>query len=182
MRTDSNKKRRQNCTSAQVTGVISLYSRHPYSAQRKNEWTNTASVTVVMTTCKRHRLIHKYKFEWLVLGKRTIKCKRLKQIFYRNTGQTRNHYHVIRIKNEKNENGCRKHSVRVYSENCKKKYTKYGWHIMYHTVITRERDIKVVTTHGQYNDHSHNIGLHVTIIQWRHMNNIINTHIRLGYM
>jgi len=39
-----------------------------------------------------------------------------------------------------------------------------------------------VMTHEQYNNHSHNIGLHITVWQWRHMNNIITTHIPLGYI
>jgi len=38
-----------------------------------------------------------------------------------------------------------------------------------------------VTTHEQYNNHSHNIGLHITLSERRNMNNIKTTHIILGY-
>ena len=135
-----------------------------------------------MTTCKRHQLIHKYKFEWLVLGKRTIKCKSLKHKFYRiqDNQETVTTYFALEVKNL--QNGPRKNSVRVCSGNCKKKYTNYGWHFVYRNVITRQRHIEVVTTHEQYNNHSHNIGLHITVSQWRHMINIITTHITLGYI
>jgi len=39
-----------------------------------------------------------------------------------------------------------------------------------------------VTTNEQNNNHAHNIGVHITVSQWLHMNNIITTHITLGYI
>jgi len=39
-----------------------------------------------------------------------------------------------------------------------------------------------VTTHEEYNNYSHNDVLHITASQWRHMNNIVNNHITLGYI
>jgi len=39
-----------------------------------------------------------------------------------------------------------------------------------------------MTKNKQYNNLSYNIGLHTTVSEWQHMNNIITTHISLGYM
>ena len=134
-------KGRHSCISVYVIVFILLDCRRDYSAELKYMWVSNFNPTHVLTSCQRPQIIHKCKFDWLLLDKSTNNCKfwNLNNIEIQATYKTV--YRGLHIKirlpntNTNRQNGWRK--ISICSENYKINTQNSGKHFEWFNVKTR---------------------------------------------